>query len=172
MRILPACAWLIAAVVAGGAPPEEAAVGNEVRVVQLPSRAPAPEAFIPDRPCYRAVQETCDSAEALVSAHPGLDLNRSFTVGWGVNSGRSECARNYGGPRALSEPETEAVAGYAAEVFPNAWDVTTRGAAPSSTSGLHADFHVTARLVKFPWNYTGNRAPSSNGSAIIGYTVR
>ncbi len=306
MRILPACAWLIAAVVAGAAPSEEAAVGNEVRVVRLSSRAPAPEAFIPDRRCYRTVQETYDSAEALVSAHPGLaswtkigeswertndpddedgfemyalkltnsqvtgtkpvllvtaglhghdyaapefamrfaeyvmdkwetdadvrwlldhqelhvipmtnpdsrrmeeyqgangpryrksrnanycksapasrgvDLNRNFTVGWGVNSGRSECARNYRGPRALSEPETEAVAGYAAEVFPNAWDVTEKGAAPSSTSGLHVDFHVTAELVKFPWNYSGNQAPNHDALRTVarrlayhnGYRVR
>lgn len=50
----------------------------------------------------------------------GVDLNRNYSFGYGLNSGSSSdpCASNYRGPSAFSEPESQAVEGLLSTINP------------------------------------------------------
>lgn len=50
----------------------------------------------------------------------GVDLNRNYNYGWGNNSGSSgdPCSDTYRGPSAGSEPETQAVKNFCAQILP------------------------------------------------------
>ncbi|MDH4070335.1 MAG: M14 family zinc carboxypeptidase [Ignavibacteria bacterium] len=50
----------------------------------------------------------------------GVDLNRNYSFGYGLNSGSSSdpCASNYRGPSAFSEPESHAVQGLLSTINP------------------------------------------------------
>jgi hypothetical protein len=50
----------------------------------------------------------------------GIDLNRNYTYGWGVNSGSSNdpCSETYRGLSAGSEPETQAVTAFVNQIRP------------------------------------------------------
>ncbi|KAI5642069.1 zinc carboxypeptidase domain-containing protein [Phthorimaea operculella] len=79
----------------------------------------------------------------------GVDLNRNFSYGWGVNGeeGSSQDPGNlfYRGPEPFSEPETQAVrnAIYAAEV----------------PFKVFLSFHSYGEVVIFPWGYCGEACP-------------
>jgi len=50
----------------------------------------------------------------------GVDLNRNYTYGWGLNSGSSNdpCSETYRGPSAASEPETQAIRNLVQTILP------------------------------------------------------
>ncbi len=50
----------------------------------------------------------------------GVDLNRNYPYGWGLNSGSSNdpCSETYRGPSANSEPETQAIMNYVQQIRP------------------------------------------------------
>jgi len=94
---------------------------------------------------------------------PGIDLNRNFTWGWGVGSGSSgnACSTTYRGPSAGSEPETQAIADYIREIYPD-----RRPGDPDSPAmpadvdaqGLFLDMHSYSGLVMWPWGGSGTTA--------------
>jgi carboxypeptidase T len=97
---------------------------------------------------------------------PGVDLNRNFTWGWGIGDGSSSqsCSTTFRGPVAGSEPETQAIADYVRDIFPD-----RRPGDPLSPSipadvdaqGLFLDMHSYSGLVMWPWGgagTTGNNA--------------
>jgi len=50
----------------------------------------------------------------------GVDLNRNYNYGWGLNSGSSPdpCSDTYRGPSAASEPETQAIKNFVLQIRP------------------------------------------------------
>ncbi len=76
----------------------------------------------------------------------GVDLNRNWDYGWGLNSGSSPFGgdETYRGPFAFSEPETQAMRDF---YLANPQLVT------------NIDFHSHGQLILYPWGYTGDLAP-------------
>jgi len=70
----------------------------------------------------------------------GVDLNRNWSVGWGLNPGSSGSSTNdtYRGASPFSEPETQALRDYALSV-------------PKLVAAI--DFHSYSQLVLRPWTY-------------------
>ena len=70
----------------------------------------------------------------------GVDLNRNWSVGWGLSSGSagSSTSETYRGPSPFSEPETQALSNYALSV-------------PKLVAAI--DFHSYSQLVLRPWTY-------------------
>jgi Zinc carboxypeptidase len=71
----------------------------------------------------------------------GVDLNRNWGQGWGLNSGSSPSTSSevYRGPSAFSEPETRALRDY---FHANQNIVST------------IDFHAYSQLILYPWAFT------------------
>lgn len=78
----------------------------------------------------------------------GVDLNRNWSVGWGLNSGSSASGSNdtYRGPSPFSEPESQALSSYIASI-PNA--------------RAHVDLHSYSELILSPWSYTVDASPDA-----------
>ena len=96
---------------------------------------------------------------------PGIDLNRNFDFKWGeAGASTDECSFNYRGLSAGSEPETQAVSTYMANLFPDARGPDDDEAAPTGTSGVYLDIHSHGRLVLWPWGHVDEVAP--NGGAL------
>ncbi len=76
----------------------------------------------------------------------GVDLNRNWDFGWGLDSGSSPDTSDetYRGPSAFSEPETQVMRDYIA-------------AHPQIVA--HIDFHSYGQLVLWPWGYTSSLPP-------------
>lgn len=76
----------------------------------------------------------------------GVDLNRNWSVGWGLNGGSSttQTSEVYRGTAAFSEAETARVRDYAMSL-------------PNLKS--HIDIHTYSQLVLAPWGYTTASPP-------------
>ncbi len=76
----------------------------------------------------------------------GVDLNRNFSMGWGLNSGSSgtPSSSTYRGPSAFSEPETTALRNFLDTIPPVA---------------AHIDFHSYGQYVLWEWGFTTALAP-------------
>lgn len=70
---------------------------------------------------------------------PGVDLNRNFTVRWGGDS-RNPCSQTFQGPRAASEPETQAVQSLYAKLFTNQRPAGSADV-PDTAKGVVIDLH-------------------------------
>lgn len=70
---------------------------------------------------------------------PGIDLNRNFTVRWGADS-RNPCSQTFQGPRAASEPETQAIQQLYASLFTNQRPAGSRDV-PKTAKGVVIDLH-------------------------------
>ncbi|QBS39333.1 peptidase M14 [Nocardia sp. CS682] len=71
---------------------------------------------------------------------PGVDLNRNFTVRWGGAS-RNACSQTFQGPRAASEPETQAVQRLYSSLFTNQRPAGSRDV-PDTAKGIVIDLHA------------------------------
>lgn len=76
----------------------------------------------------------------------GVDLNRNWSTGWGLNGGSSSSPSSltYRGASAFSEPETASLRDFI-ELLPN-----LKG---------HIDFHTYSQLVLSPWGWTTATPP-------------
>lgn len=82
----------------------------------------------------------------------GVDLNRNYGYRWGgVGSSGSPSSDTYRGPKAFSEPETQAL----------------RDLMLSRKFVFHLTFHSYGNLVMWPWN-SSNDPPADNRLAVIG----
>jgi murein tripeptide amidase MpaA len=79
----------------------------------------------------------------------GVDLNRNWSVGWGLNGGSStsQTSDTYRGTAAFSEPEAAAVSDYALTLSP---------------LKAHIDIHTYSQLVLGPWGYTTTAPPRTS----------
>jgi murein tripeptide amidase MpaA len=93
----------------------------------------------------------------------GADLNRNFDFQWACCNGSSpdECALDYRGPTAASEPETKVLQRYMMSIFADQRGPKLRDAAPDDASGLFIDVHSYGQLVLWPWGYTRESAPNA-----------
>jgi len=89
----------------------------------------------------------------------GVDLNRNFSKGWGLNSGSSgtPSSSTYRGPSAFSEPETRALRDYM-DTLPNV--------------RAFIDFHSYGQYVLYPWGYQTTPAPGDVWLNQTGAAVR
>lgn len=67
----------------------------------------------------------------------GVDLNRNYTVGWGIGSSSVPGSQTYKGPSPMSEPETQAFDGLVARVRPT----------------LTMTWHAYGRMILLPFGY-------------------
>lgn len=76
----------------------------------------------------------------------GVDLNRNFSKGWGLNSGSSgnPTSDTYRGPSAFSEPESAGLRDFLETIPP---------------VRAHIDFHSYGQKVLSPWGWTTAQAP-------------
>lgn len=102
-------------------------------------------------------------ADSLVDR--GVDLNRNSTFLWGgIGSSGLSCSQTFRGPSAASEPETQAIEQYIAQVFSDqrpqsgSDDLTTPVA--DDTEGLFISLHSAVPVILFPWE--GAEAISPN----------
>ncbi|MBI5866671.1 MAG: hypothetical protein HZB38_19580 [Planctomycetes bacterium] len=84
----------------------------------------------------------------------GVDLNRNWSTGWGLNSGSSGSgtSETYRGTAAFSEPETQVVRNFVL-------------AHPEFEA--HIDFHTYSQLILWPWGYQGGQ-PADPAGAVLG----
>jgi hypothetical protein len=107
----------------------------------------------------------------------GVDLNRNSSFLYGDFSSSSCSAQTYRGPAAVSEPETQAIQSYMAQVFERqrpaggpGLDLSTP--APDDARGIFLSLHSFGELVLFPWEGLGgqneNNAPNHDALAVLG----
>lgn len=108
----------------------------------------------------------------------GVDLNRNFDFFFGDRSGASSnpCESDYHGPRAESEPETQAVADYARRLFP----AGQRKADPEGeknkpfredNTGVYVDVHASGGYVYYPWGNADAKSPNNDAMEALGRKV-
>lgn len=88
----------------------------------------------------------------------GVDLNRNWSVGWGLNSGSSNSysSETYRGTAAFSEPETKAVRNYLQSI-------------PKLAAFI--DVHTYAGLILRPWAYQWQTPPGYPGLTRVGQAM-
>lgn len=104
----------------------------------------------------------------------GVDLNRNYSFGWGLNSGSSSnpCSNTFRGPAAFSEPETAAVRDLIQTIHPSiAFSVHTFGEtflSPFGYTDSLASYDLYAEFVSefIPKNYIGYGTTAK----MLGYT--
>lgn len=100
----------------------------------------------------------------------GVDLNRNSTFKWntGGSSGDS-CAETYRGPAAGSEPETQHIENYMANLFGDHRGPADTDAAPLDTEGVMVTLHSYADAVLYPWGWSSSQlAPNATQLATLG----
>lgn len=104
------------------------------------------------------------------SNYRGADLNRNFSFQWGCCGGSSTnpCSETYRGPSPASEPETQAIQGYMAAIFPDQRAPDLSAPAPADATGLYIDIHSYSQLVLWPWGFTSSPAPNGTGLVTLG----
>ncbi len=85
----------------------------------------------------------------------GVDLNRNYPIGWGVEPGSSSepCNGNYRGTAPFSEPETQALSNF------------YLSHAPFGTSD---SIHTFGKFYVFSWGFTNLESPSHEECFLIG----
>ncbi|MEM1204169.1 MAG: M14 family zinc carboxypeptidase [Acidobacteriota bacterium] len=97
----------------------------------------------------------------------GVDLNRNASFLWGSGGGFT-CGETYRGPSAGSEPETQAVEGYLAAVFPDQRGDALTDPAPDDAEGVFISVHSFGELVLFPWEATATQTPNHDQLQTLG----
>ena len=89
----------------------------------------------------------------------GVDLNRNYSKGWGLNGGSSsnKNSETYRGVSAFSEPETQAVRDLVASL---------------PRVGGMIDYHSYSQLVLWPWGYTTAVPPDATLYNTIGLDMK
>lgn len=119
----------------------------------------------PTRPLLQR-KNVDDSAGDCRAGYPGVDLNRNSSLHWDGDEG-GPCDEMYPGAKAASEPETVAIQGLLAAIFPD-----TKGApetpAAASTTGVFLTLHSYGNDILAPWGYTRNAAPDQTALVALG----
>ncbi len=80
------------------------------------------------------------------SSDRGVDLNRNYSYKWGNSGDGSECSETYRGPKAASEPETQAVEAYLRKLFPDK-KTSAAAAVPLDYEGIYLDIHSYGEII-------------------------
>ena len=99
----------------------------------------------------------------------GTDLNRNCSFKFGDEGASDDpCDQQYHGPSAGSEPETQALQGYIASLFPDQRGPLDTDAAPSSATGVVMSLHAYSDVVLYPWGFHTQSAPNGNALRTLG----
>ncbi|MBB5207810.1 M14 family zinc carboxypeptidase [Chiayiivirga flava] len=116
-------------------------------------------------------RKNTNSAYCATASQQGIDLNRNFPFAWNSAPGGSSgvpCQDTYRGPSGGSEPETEAIAAYATQLFGDHRGPLLTDPAPDDTPGIFMDIHSYSQLVLWPWGFTEDPAPNGTALAVLG----
>ncbi len=103
------------------------------------------------------------------SSQIGTDLNRNSSYRWGgPGATTAPCDQMYRGKSAASEPETKAIQGYLASIFPDQRGPKDTDAAPSDASGMFLSLHSYGPFVLYPWAWTAAGSPNGSQLATLG----
>ena len=108
----------------------------------------------------------------------GVDLNRNFNFFWGDTNGASNyaCDSDYHGPSPESEPETQAMAEYARNLFPE----DQRKKFPmeqidepfgEDNTGTYIDIHASGGYVYYPWGHKDEKSPDDEALQALGRKI-
>jgi carboxypeptidase T len=101
----------------------------------------------------------------------GADLNRNFSLRWGLDdsgSSPNQCNDTYRGPSPASEPEVNSIEQYLRSIYVDKRGESESDAAPADTSGMHIDIHSYSQLMLWPWGHTTTKAPNGDALEILG----
>ncbi|WP_018156055.1 M14 family zinc carboxypeptidase [Demetria terragena] len=128
----------------------------------------------PDRPIsqrknmnYTSADEAkCGGTSAFRQA--GVDLNRNSDLAWDPNEGTA-CGQTFPGVKAASEPETQAVQGFLAKVYPDKKDDDYKAAVKPGASGVFLTLHAYGNYVIHPYSFTNTtKAPDAAALKTLG----
>ncbi|MDX1626780.1 MAG: M14 family zinc carboxypeptidase [Wenzhouxiangellaceae bacterium] len=108
------------------------------------------------------------------STNPGVDLNRNSSFLFGPPSSSGDpCSDVFRGPVEVSEPETQAIEAYLAQVLPDHRPIEDLGTpVPDNADGLFVSLHSFGELVLIPWEGLGgqneNNVPNHDALTILG----
>ncbi|MEM7132423.1 MAG: M14 family zinc carboxypeptidase [Chloroflexota bacterium] len=116
--------------------------------------------------------DTCPGTPSI-TYHGGVDLNRNSSFQWnqcdGFNcSSSNSCTQTYRGTAPASEPETQALQAYMSSIFSDTRPAGLTEPASPDTSGIMITVHSYSELVLFPWGWSKEPAPNSQGLATLG----
>lgn len=108
----------------------------------------------------------------------GVDINRNFDFMWSDPDGASSnpCDSDYHGSSAESEPETEALAQYARDLFPQGQrkdDPEGDMNVPfgEDITGIYADIHSSGGYVYYPWGHRDATSPDDEALQALGRKI-
>lgn len=115
----------------------------------------------------------CPGPDKFFSTSYGVDLNRNSSFAWNYcqNEGCSSsnrCVLTYRGESAASEPETQAIEGYIAGLYPDLRAPELDASAPLTTTGLFVSLHSYGEKILYPWGFTEGATPNRDGLAHLG----
>jgi carboxypeptidase T len=110
----------------------------------------------------------------------GVDINRNFNFQWANQEGASSnpCDEDYHGPTAESEPETQALADYAKQLFPESQrrentedklDVDVPFG--EDITGMYIDIHSSGGYVYYPWGHKDEVSPDDEALQALGRKI-
>jgi len=105
------------------------------------------------------------------SSNRGVDLNRNFDYRWGNVGSGSQCSETYRGPRAASEPETQAVQNYLRKIFPDRKGPNPSDPAPKDYKGIYFDIHSYGEIIYQPTQSPNDKEIITTGLPLIGYAL-
>ncbi len=111
-------------------------------------------------------RKNANSVEGRCASDPagsGVDLNRNFVTRWGIGSDKDPCSELFRGPKAGSEPETQAIQALESALFPDQRGPKLTDAAPTNATGTILTYHNFFGAVLYPWDWTGKPAPNVRG---------
>jgi hypothetical protein len=108
---------------------------------------------------YHWRKNTDNDDGCIISYKYGTDLNRNSSFHWGGAS-NDPCYETYQGPAAASEPETQAVQGYVASIFPDQRSPGDETPTPDDATGVFITLHSYGRWVLFPYGFRPAAAPN------------
>ena len=97
----------------------------------------------------------CTQERVPQGIYYGTDLNRNSSFKWDTGgSDDNACGQTYHGPTHASEPETQHVEQYMANIFGDHRGPGDNDAAPLDTQGVMITLHSFGNSVLFPWGWS------------------
>jgi hypothetical protein len=86
----------------------------------------------------------------------GCDLNRNYSIGWGNIGSTDQCASDFRGIAAFSEPETKSVSEYLKSIFPDQNGNNPNNPVDRNTAtGVWINLHQYMRVIYHPSSFPG-----------------
>lgn len=114
-------------------------------------------------------RKNADNAFCANSSSRGVDLNRNASFLWsGTGASANACSETFRGPSAGSEPETQAIEAYLAQVFPDQRGGNLTDPAPADAEGIFFSLHSYGEMVLYPWEAITSAPPNQTALRTLG----